>query len=96
MDGRLTIEQGSLRDFLALATDCAETLGRLRLQRMLAAASRPLRRLHQFNPLRRAQRNVAHHYDLSDALYALFLDRDRQYSCAYFPKGDETLEAARR
>ena len=94
MDGRLTIEQGSLRDFLALATDCAETLGRLRLQRVLAAASRPLRRLHQFNPLRRAQRNVAHHYDLSDALYALFLDRDRQYSCAYFPKGDETLEAA--
>ena len=94
MDGRLTIEQGSLRDFLALATDCAESISRLRLHRLLAAATRPLRRLHQFNPLARAQRNVAHHYDLSDALYALFLDRDRQYSCAYFPNGDETLEEA--
>jgi len=94
MDGRLTIEQGSLRDFLALASDCAEAIGRLRLQRVLTAATRPLRWLHQFNPLTRAQRNVAHHYDLSDALYALFLDRDRQYSCAYFPKGDETLEEA--
>jgi cyclopropane-fatty-acyl-phospholipid synthase len=37
---------------------------------------------------------VAHHYDLSGRLYSLFLDRDRQYSCAYFPRGDETLEEA--
>ena len=46
------------------------------------------------NPGWRAQRNVAHHYDLNGRLYSLFLDRDRQYSCAYFPRGDETLEEA--
>ncbi len=53
-----------------------------------------LRRLRQFNPVERAQRNVAHHYDLNGALYSLFLDEDRQYSCAYFERGDETLEQA--
>jgi cyclopropane-fatty-acyl-phospholipid synthase len=53
-----------------------------------------LRPLLQANPAKRAKHNVAHHYDLNGRLYALFLDRDRQYSCAYFPHGDETLEAA--
>jgi cyclopropane-fatty-acyl-phospholipid synthase len=52
------------------------------------------RRLDQFNPAPRARRNAAHHYDLNGRLYALFLDRDRQYSCAYFPTGQETLEQA--
>ena len=94
MDGSLTIEQGTLRDFLALANQCAEAIAHQPLQRILAAIGRPLRWLHQFNPSERAQRNIAHHYDLSDALYALFLDKDRQYSCAYFPHGDETLEQA--
>ncbi len=42
----------------------------------------------------RARRNAAHHYDLNGRLYSLFLDRDRQYSCAYFARGDETLEEA--
>ena len=51
-------------------------------------------RLAQFNPASRSQRNVAHHYDLNGRLYSLFLDGDRQYSCAYFPTGDETLEEA--
>ena len=52
------------------------------------------RRIAQFNPVGRARRNVAHHYDLNGRLYSLFLDRDRQYSCAYFRRGDETLEEA--
>jgi cyclopropane-fatty-acyl-phospholipid synthase len=50
--------------------------------------------LDQFNPARRSRRNVAHHYDLDGRLYSLFLDRDRQYSCAYFETGSETLEQA--
>jgi cyclopropane-fatty-acyl-phospholipid synthase len=57
----------------------------------LAAARR---RIDQYNPAPRARHNVAHHYDLNGRLYSLFLDRDRQYSCAYFPRGDETLEEA--
>ena len=52
------------------------------------------RRLSQFNPSGRSRRNVAHHYDLNGRLYSLFLDRDRQYSCAYFSTGTETLEEA--
>ena len=55
---------------------------------------RTLRRAAQFNPAARARRNAAHHYDLNKRLYSLFLDRDWQYSCAYFPTGGETLEAA--
>jgi cyclopropane-fatty-acyl-phospholipid synthase len=54
------------------------------------------RRVDQFNPLGRAQRNVAHHYDLDGRLYSLFLDEDQQYSCAYFTTGDEALERAQQ
>ena len=64
------------------------------LARLHAAWGRASRRLAQFNPAGRARRNVAHHYDLNGRLYSLFLDRDRQYSCAYFPTGEETLEVA--
>jgi cyclopropane-fatty-acyl-phospholipid synthase len=62
-------------------------------QQVRRAIGRALRRIAQFNPIPRARRNVAH-YDLDGRLYALFLDADRQYSCAYFARGDETLEAA--
>src|ERR1700712_1645057 len=53
-----------------------------------------MRRWSQWNPIKRSRRNVAHHYDLGDELYEQFLDRDWQYSCAYFPRGDETLDEA--
>ena len=52
------------------------------------------RRIRQFNPAGRSRRNVARHYDLNGRLYSLFLDRDRQYSCAYFLTGSETLDEA--
>jgi len=63
-------------------------------ERLMARLRQLRRRVDQLNPAARARRNVAHHYDLNGRLYALFLDRDRQYSCAYFPRGDETLEEA--
>jgi cyclopropane-fatty-acyl-phospholipid synthase len=53
-----------------------------------------MRYLNQFNPVKRAQANAAHHYDLSGELYDLFLDDDRQYSCAYFARPDMTLDEA--
>src|SRR3712207_5982041 len=56
--------------------------------------SRAKRRLDQFNPASRARRNAAHHYDLDQRLFSLFLDQDLQYSCAYFPTGEESLDAA--
>ncbi len=52
------------------------------------------RRLDQFNPAGRAQRNAAHHYDLDARLFRLFLDPQMQYSCALFPTGQESLEQA--
>jgi cyclopropane-fatty-acyl-phospholipid synthase len=61
--------------------------------RFRRAIARLLRTISQFNPIPRARRNVRH-YDLNGRLYSLFLDRDRQYSCAYFARGDETLEEA--
>ncbi len=62
--------------------------------RLREALARAAKRWAQFNPADRARRNVARHYDLNSALYALMLDPDRQYSCAYFRRGDETLEEA--
>ena len=58
------------------------------------AIARALRTASQYNPIPRAKRNVAHHYDLNGRLYSLFLDRDSNYSCAYFATGSETLEEA--
>ena len=52
------------------------------------------RRIQQLNLPSRAQRNVAHHYDLDSRLYSLFLDADRQYSCAYFETPDQSLDDA--
>ena len=63
----------------------------LALRRLIARA---LRQAAQYNPVPVSRRNVAHHYDLNGRLYSLFLDRDRNYSCAYFARGDETLEEA--
>ncbi len=52
------------------------------------------RRLTLRNPVGKARQNVAHHYDLSEALYDMFLDADRQYSCAYFADPKATLDEA--
>jgi len=97
MDGRLTIEQGSLYDLLDLLCASVEDLEDNTLIGQIGAAYGMLtRRLRQFNPVGRAQKNVAHHYDLSGRLYDLFLDEDRQYSCAYFEGDADTLEDAQR
>ena len=47
-----------------------------------------------FNPIKKAKRNVAHHYDLNDDLFESFLDKRRQYSCGYFHSKNESLEDA--
>src|SRR5713101_8130353 len=66
MDWTLTIEDGSLYDLVDLFAVNLEALPEGLLGRILNGTLGPLRRVHQYNPLRRAQRNVAHHYDLSD------------------------------
>jgi cyclopropane-fatty-acyl-phospholipid synthase len=94
MDGTLTIEEGSLYDFIDLLAANLEALPDGLLGRFLNGSVTPLRRLRQYNPVSRAVRNVAHHYDLSDKLYELFLDQDRQYSCAYFYDIGDDLDTA--
>ncbi|MCW2241674.1 SAM-dependent methyltransferase [Azospirillum canadense] len=94
MDGTLTVEEGSLYDFLALAMSNLATPPRSIFTPLWSGFGTLFRRWHQHNPVGRSMRNVAHHYDLSDDLYALFLDSDRQYSCAYFENSDDDLEVA--
>jgi cyclopropane-fatty-acyl-phospholipid synthase len=94
MDGTLTIEDGSLYNLIDLLAVNTEALPEGLLGRILNGSPGALRRVHQYNPVRRARRNAAHHYDLSDQFYELFLDRDRQYSCAYFRYGTDDLEKA--
>ena len=94
MDGALTIEEGTLYDFIDILVSNDAALPAAPIMRLSNWAGRLIRRFHQYNPIPRARRNVAHHYDLSDQLYELFLDRDRQYSCAYFRTGDDDLDTA--
>jgi cyclopropane-fatty-acyl-phospholipid synthase len=94
MDGTLTIEEGTLHEFLHLCTAKAQEHEVHLGHRISEWLEKPLRHRHQYKPIQRARANVTHHYDLSGALYELFLDRDRQYSCAYFPEGGESLEEA--
>ena len=94
MDGSLTVDDGRIYDLLELLTRSLgnSTAGWLdRAQEWLRLLQR---RVSQINGPDRARRNVAHHYDLSGALYDLFLDSDRQYSCAYFPEPGSDLERA--
>src|SRR5581483_2252608 len=92
MDGTLVVEQGTIADVLAIALGQQTELPNwARPQWLLRYVGR---RLAQFNPRRRARHNVAHHYDLDGRLYALFLDADRQYSCAYFETPDTSLDDA--
>ena len=94
MDGTLTIENDDLRGFFAFIVPNFNEAGSAWFQQPLDWLRLSLRRLRQFAPVGKAQANVAHHYDLSRELYDLFLDADRQYSCAYWAEGVETLEAA--
>ncbi len=92
MNGAFVVEQGSIADVLAIAlgqnSDVPHWARPQWLLRYL------YRRLQQFNPRRRARKNVAYHYDLDGHLYSLFLDADRQYSCAYFEYPEQSLDDA--
>jgi len=96
MDGRLSFEDSTLRDFLTLFSLNRLSLGSYPVQRVLRRVSRNFRKWQQANPIGKAEQNVAHHYDLGNDFYKLFLDEGLQYSCAYFVNDNETLEQAQR
>ena len=94
MDGSLVIENGNITEFLDLAF---KNIGRGNINSYGAVIKRlrgTYRYLTSFNKIVKSKENVAHHYDISEKLYDLFLDENRQYSCAYFKNENDTLEQA--
>jgi cyclopropane-fatty-acyl-phospholipid synthase len=96
MDGRLSVEQGEILDFLDIFIGNFRWHPDNMLRKAQGNRKSLFKGLRQWNPLLRARRNVAHHYDLSSALYQLFLDEDWQYSCAYFRTPEVSLDQAQR
>jgi len=93
-DGDIIIENGTLTEFLDLAL---MNIGREEINffsKFVNKLSGSYRYLTNFNFIKKSKMNVAHHYDLSDDLYDLFLDKKRQYSCGYFKNENDTLEDA--
>ena len=93
-DGSLVIENGSLTDFLEIAM---KNLGRNEINlfgKLTKKIRGTYRYLTNFNFAKKSKSNVAHHYDISDNLYDLFLDPKRQYSCGYFKDENDSLETA--
>jgi len=94
MDGRLEVLEGDVYDLLATASHNFDRGHAPAFVHALQQARAALRRFTPFNDRRRARANVHHHYDLDERLYALFLDADLQYSCAYFDHPGQTLDGA--
>lgn len=94
MDGTLDIVEGNVYDLLVLFYRNRRQIDMTAGQVFWHGLARRLKRLQQHNSISTARAHVRHHYDLRDELFELFLDDDRQYSCAYFPTTHETLEEA--
>ena len=94
MDGRLVIEEGTILDLLEMVVGANRWEEQGEGRKALTRGKKQLLRLLKRNNPIRARRNVAHHYDLKDELYELFLDEDKQYSCAYFTDPNNSLEQA--
>ena len=95
MDGSFKVLEGTIRDFLALVMQNAGTPKTSHPLHLAVYKIRiGLRRLHQHNTKDKSKNNIARHYDINGSIYDLFLDADRQYSCAYFETDNSTLEQA--
>jgi cyclopropane-fatty-acyl-phospholipid synthase len=94
MDGGIEPVGCGIYDVLALLMHNAETFSMPKVAKAAYKVRKLIKRVDQYNPVGKAKQNVAHHYDLSGQIYDLFLDRDRQYSCAYFETDDGSLEDA--
>ncbi|MBA1339860.1 MAG: cyclopropane-fatty-acyl-phospholipid synthase [Pelagibacterales bacterium] len=93
-EGKIIIENGTLTEFLDLAL---KNIGRKELNlfsKIINKFNGSYRYLTNFNFIKKSKMNVAHHYDISDDLYNLFLDSKKQYSCAYFRNKNDSLEDA--
>ena len=94
MNGSLILEEGTIHDLLKLIFINSGSNADhwvMKVDKIIRAVRN---RIVSSNYIPKSKKNVAHHYDLSDKLYDLFLDKDRQYSCAYFNSPNDTLEQA--
>jgi cyclopropane-fatty-acyl-phospholipid synthase len=96
MKGELVVEQGGIWGLCELIGRNYPTRPKAKAGLFKSALNSAKKLRQQWNDLTAARRNVAHHYDLSHDLYTRFLDADMQYSCAYFPTPDATLEEAQQ
>jgi cyclopropane-fatty-acyl-phospholipid synthase len=94
MDERVIIEDGTILDLLELIVGSNRWEEKGEGRAALSKGKNKLKRFFRRNNPKRSRRNVAHHYDLKDELYELFLDDDKQYSCAYFTDPANSLEQA--
>ena len=94
MDGRITVENGTLLDLMRLVVGANRWEDKGKARASLNKGKKKWRALFRRNPATRSRRNVAHHYDIGNDLYRLFLDDDLQYSCAYFTDPANSLEQA--
>jgi cyclopropane-fatty-acyl-phospholipid synthase len=97
MDGSVTVDGDDIMGLVEIIrrNNAWEKGGEIGDQKPLKALfDQILRPLQQLNSLARSRANVAHHYDLSNDFYRLWLDEDMQYSCAYWAEADDTLERA--
>ena len=96
MDEKLKIVEGSFDEFMDFMFAQVTAWQNHPLTRMLCATRGLVSWAESLNPVKRSKHNVAHHYDLTDQLFELFLDENRQYSCAYFHKDEDSLKQAQR
>jgi cyclopropane-fatty-acyl-phospholipid synthase len=95
MDGRMTVEDGTILDLMELATAANPWEDASAGRKAIGKGKSRWKKLWRAkNVVKRSRRNVAHHYDIGNELYRLFLDDDLQYSCAYFTDPKNSLEQA--
>jgi cyclopropane-fatty-acyl-phospholipid synthase len=95
MDGRIVIEDGDILDLMELVTGANRWEDGGAGRKAVNKGKSPFKALFRAkNVAKRARKNVAHHYDIGNDLYRLFLDDDLQYSCAYFTDPKNSLEQA--
>ena len=95
MDGEILIEEGTIENFIDIVTQSYdEFISKNLIFNIYEKLSGFFKPLQQFNRVIKSKQNVAHHYDLKEDLYKLFLDNDMQYSCAYFFNDNITLDQA--
>ena len=94
MNGSIVIENGTLTEFLDIALKNVGREPTNSISNLIGRFRRVYRYLTNFNLIGKSKENVAHHYDISENFYDLFLDSKRQYSCAYFINENDDLETA--